>query len=95
MRSRATEPVPEAAVLSAGPGSSGSRSAGRARHRDRADQPARKASIDDLIRALGIKGFATAQGAADAMASTPDQVQPLLDSLVVDGLAASTPAPTA
>jgi pyruvate,orthophosphate dikinase len=51
--------------------------------------PARRASIDDLIRALGIKGFATAQGAADALATTPDQVQPLLDDVVVDGLAAS------
>ena len=85
-----TEPVPEAATLlgwarehgipigeeEAAPGPA-------------AGQPGRRASMDDLIRALGIKGFATTEGAADALASTPDQVQPLLDDLVVDGLAAS------
>ena len=42
-----------------------------------------------MIRALGIKGFAMTQGAADAVLSSPEQVQPLLDDLVVDGLAAS------
>jgi pyruvate,orthophosphate dikinase len=49
----------------------------------------RGASVDDVIRALGIKGFAMADGAADAVLSDRKQVQPLLDDLVVDGLAAS------
>ncbi len=88
-----TEPVPEAAILlgwarelgipvneEVSPGSAPPPGT---------DALARRASVDDLIRALGIKGFATAQGAADALASTPDQVQPLLDDLVVDGLVAS------
>ena len=54
-------------------------------------QPAgtRRASVDDVIRMLGIKGFAMTQGAADALLSTPQHVQPLLDELVVDGVAAS------
>jgi pyruvate, orthophosphate dikinase len=83
-----TEPVPEAAIL-----------IGWARElgmsvSEKADSwpvstGTRPASVDDVIRALGIKGFATTEGAADALASTPDQVQPLLDDLVVDGLAAS------
>ena len=42
-----------------------------------------------MIRALGIKGFAMTQGAADAVLSSPEHVQPLLDDLVVDGLVAS------
>ena len=85
-----TEPVPEAATLLrwareldipiAEEGAAREATAG---------QPSRRASMDDLIRALGIKGFATAEGAADALASAPDQVQPLLDNLAVDGLAAS------
>ena len=49
----------------------------------------RTASVDNVIRALGIKGFAMTQGAADAVLSSPEHVQPLLDDLVVDGLAAS------
>jgi pyruvate,orthophosphate dikinase len=49
----------------------------------------RRASVDDVIRTLGIKGFAMTQGAADALLSSPKLVQPLLDDLVVDGLAAS------
>ena len=50
---------------------------------------ARRASVDSVIRALGIKGFAMTQGAADAVLSSPEHVQPLLDDLVVDGLVAS------
>ena len=85
-----TEPVPEAATLLAW-----SRELGIDVGEEgdapevAAEQPTRSASMDDLIRALGIKGFATTQGAADALATTVDQVRPLLDNLVVDGLAAS------
>jgi len=85
-----TEPVPEAAILLGW-----ARELGIVIGEDgdapvvAAGQPARRASMDDVIRALGIKGFATTEGAADAVASTPNDVQPLLDNLVVDGLAAS------
>ena len=40
---------------------------------------------DDCLRAIAIKGFAPIQGVADAVLSTPDDVQPILDQLVVDG----------
>jgi pyruvate,orthophosphate dikinase len=38
---------------------------------------------------MAIKGFAPVQGVADVVQSTPDDVQPILDQLVIDGLAAS------
>ena len=83
-----TEPVPEAATLLGW-----ARELGMSISEKAASDPVsagtRPASVDDVIRALGIKGFATTESAADALASTPDQVQPLLDDLVVDGLAAS------
>jgi len=85
-----TEPVPEAATLLRWARALGIPMVEEGAAREAtAGQPARRASMDDLIRALGIKGFATAEGAADALASAPDQVQPLLDNLVVDGLVAS------
>jgi pyruvate,orthophosphate dikinase len=83
-----TEPVPEAASLLAW-----ARELGLTIGEGRTSEPAavgsRRATVDDVIRALGIKGFAMTQGAADAVLSSPDDVQPLLDDLVVDGLAAS------
>jgi pyruvate, orthophosphate dikinase len=48
----------------------------------------RKVTPDDAVRAIAIKGFAYLQGVADVVLSTPDEVQPILDQLVVDGLAA-------
>ena len=82
------EPVPEAAIL-----------LGWARElgmpigeRGQVEAPStgtRRASVDDVIRMLGIKGFAMTQGAVDALMSAPEHVQPLLDELVVDGVAAS------
>jgi pyruvate, orthophosphate dikinase len=86
----ATEPVPEAATLLAWARELGI-SAGAEEGPESAPSvgAARPASVDNVIRALGIKGFAMAQGAADAVLSSPRQVQPLLDDLVVDGLAAS------
>ena len=84
----ATELVPEAAILLAW-----ARELGVAIGEDGGSEPVpagtRRASVDDVIRALGIKGFAMTQGAADAVLSSMDDVQPLLDNLVVDGLAAS------
>ena len=49
----------------------------------------RQATVDDVLRMLGIKGFAMTQGAADALLSTAAHVQALLDGLLVDGLVAS------
>ena len=46
-------------------------------------------TIDACVRRLGTKGFATAASLADALLASPEAVQPLLDLLVVDGLAAS------
>ena len=45
----------------------------------------RKATPDDSLRVIGIKGFATIEGVADAVLSTPDDVRPALDQLTVDG----------
>jgi pyruvate,orthophosphate dikinase len=47
----------------------------------------RKVTPDDCLIPLAIKGLAPAQGVADAVLSTPDDVTPILDQLVVDGLA--------
>ena len=47
---------------------------------------ARKVAPDDCLRALGIKGFATLQGLADAVLSAPDEVRPIVDQLAIDGL---------
>jgi pyruvate,orthophosphate dikinase len=49
----------------------------------------RQATVDDVLRMLGIKGFAMTQGAADALLSTAAHVQGLLDGLLVDGLVES------
>ncbi|MDQ2965472.1 MAG: PEP-utilizing enzyme, partial [Chloroflexota bacterium] len=48
----------------------------------------RKVTPDDCIRAMAIKGLAPVQGVADVVLSTPDDVQPILDQLLIDGLAA-------
>jgi pyruvate,orthophosphate dikinase len=45
---------------------------------------------DSVLRAIAIKGFALPQGVADAVLSTPEGVQPVLDALVADGMAEST-----
>jgi pyruvate,orthophosphate dikinase len=83
-----TEPVPEAAILL-----SWARDLGMPIGADLGPEStttaSRRAGVDDVIRTLGIKGFAMTQGAADALLSTPKDVQPLLDDLLVDGLAAS------
>jgi pyruvate,orthophosphate dikinase len=49
----------------------------------------RRVTSDDCLRALAIKGLTPAQGVADAVLSTVDDVQPILDGLVLDGLAGS------
>jgi pyruvate,orthophosphate dikinase len=42
---------------------------------------------DDIVRALVVKGYATPEGAAAALRSTPEETGPILDRLVADGLA--------
>jgi pyruvate,orthophosphate dikinase len=49
----------------------------------------RRVTSDDCLRALAVKGLAPAQGVADAVLSRPDEVQPILDALLTDGLAAT------
>jgi pyruvate, orthophosphate dikinase len=49
----------------------------------------RNATPDDCLRAIAIKGFAPIQGVADAVLSTPDDVQPNLDQLAAEGLVAA------
>ncbi len=51
--------------------------------------PAMPATLDTCVRRLGTKGFATTASLAEALLASPDDVQPLLDQLLVDGLAAS------
>jgi pyruvate,orthophosphate dikinase len=47
-------------------------------------------TLDRCLRVVGTKGFAMLPGLADALLSTPDAVQPVVDQLVVDGLLATT-----
>ncbi len=42
---------------------------------------------DDVLRALGIKGFATAETLADALLSTSEAIEPLVDELIADRMA--------
>ena len=46
-------------------------------------------TLDAVIRRLGTKGFATTAALAEALLASPETVQPLLDQLLVDGVAAS------
>jgi pyruvate,orthophosphate dikinase len=48
------------------------------------------ATPDRCLRAMAIKGFAPVGGVADAVLSTPDVVQPVLDRLAIDGLVATS-----
>jgi pyruvate,orthophosphate dikinase len=54
-----------------------------------APDASRRATSDDCLLAIAIKGFAPIQGVADVVLSTTDAVEPILDQLVVDGLVAS------
>jgi pyruvate,orthophosphate dikinase len=44
-------------------------------------------TANDVLRTLGIKGFGTVETLADALLSTTEAVGPLVDRLIVDGLA--------
>jgi pyruvate, orthophosphate dikinase len=44
-------------------------------------------TTDDVVRVLVVKGYATPEGAATALRSTPEETSAILDRLVADGLA--------
>ena len=46
----------------------------------------RTATPDDCLRAIELKGLAPTSAIADAVAATPEDVQPILDQLATDGL---------
>jgi pyruvate,orthophosphate dikinase len=46
----------------------------------------RAATPDDCLRTIAVKGFVTAQGVADALLATPDDVQSILDRVVDGGM---------
>ncbi len=48
----------------------------------------RPVSADDALIAISLKGVAMTQGVADALTSTVEDVQPILDQLATDGLVA-------
>jgi len=86
-----TEIVPEARTLLAWAKELGIRVGEPAADADPASLPdaIRRVMSDDCLRAIAIKGFAPVVGVADAVLSTPDVVQPMLDQLVIDGLAST------
>jgi pyruvate,orthophosphate dikinase len=49
----------------------------------------RKVTLDDCVRVLAIKGLTPIQGVAEAVLATPDDMAPILDQLVVEGLAST------
>jgi pyruvate,orthophosphate dikinase len=56
-----------------------------------ASSSARRAvDAEGVLRVIAIKGFALLEGIADAVMSTPDDVRPVVDDLVADGLVEST-----
>jgi pyruvate, orthophosphate dikinase len=50
----------------------------------------RAVDVDRVIGVVAIKGFATTEGIADAVLASPDDLQQVLDSLVADGVVASS-----
>jgi pyruvate,orthophosphate dikinase len=93
-----TEVVPEARTLLAWARDLGieivaaARPAPAASHAELAREPAAtpKATPDDCLHVIGLKGFAPVAGLADALLTTPDDLQPMVDQLVRDGLVGSS-----
>ena len=52
--------------------------------------PGTTIEADSVLRTIAIKGFALLEGIADAVISTPDEVRPLVDDLLAQGLVEST-----
>jgi pyruvate, orthophosphate dikinase len=85
-----SEPVPQTRTLLAWASELGVPiGAGDEPHVTAATETGRRATIDDAIWVLSVKGFATSTNLADALGGSLDTVKPLLDTLVVDGLAAT------
>jgi pyruvate,orthophosphate dikinase len=61
---------------------------GKAETDESNDSPATGGRFDpeDCVRTIGIKGFATLQGLADALLASPDDVRTVVDQLALDGL---------
>ena len=83
-----TEIVPEARTLLAWARELGIRIGDEAVSPDLsiAPGPARRATTDECLRAIAIKGFAPTQGVAEAVLASPADVQPILAQLTLDGL---------
>jgi pyruvate,orthophosphate dikinase len=84
-----TEVVPEARVLLAWAQELGIRIGddGLVADPSSVSAPTRKVTPDDCLQAIAIKGLTPIQGIADVVLSSPDEVRPILDQLVVEGLA--------
>jgi pyruvate,orthophosphate dikinase len=84
-----TEIAPEARTLLAWAQELGIRIGDDAAVADPSSVPvaAPKVTPDDCLGAMAIKGLTPIQGVADAVLSTTDDVRPILDQLVIDGLA--------
>jgi pyruvate,orthophosphate dikinase len=52
--------------------------------------PARSLTPETCVHTLAVKGFATIEGLTDALLSAPDDVQPVVDQLALDGLVTTT-----
>jgi pyruvate, orthophosphate dikinase len=54
-----------------------------------ASSPTRRAAPDDVLRVIGLKGMATSEAISDATGVPPDDLQPVIDQLTIDGLIGS------
>jgi pyruvate,orthophosphate dikinase len=56
----------------------------------RATRSAGPVTPERALRSIAIKGFASVEGLADALLSTPDDIRPIVDQLVADDLVTTT-----
>jgi pyruvate,orthophosphate dikinase len=87
----ATEVVPEAATLLAWAGELGIVVGGESPTAPVEESPAgRPVDPSRVLASLAVKGFASIDGLASSMLTAPDDVRPVVDALVADGLIASS-----
>ena len=80
--------VPEVAILLGWAKESGIAIGGHDDHDpDAAPAPRREIGPDDVVRALAIKGFATPEALAAGLLATSEEVAPVLERLIADGVA--------
>jgi pyruvate,orthophosphate dikinase len=84
-----TEVVPEAMVLLGWAQELGFPIGVATPERAPVSAPSRSVTLDDALRVIAIKGFAQLPALSDALLSTPEAVQPVVDQLVIEGLVAS------